>query len=273
MKGRASIEGILLAVFFIAVTGAVIAAFALKEWRPPVASDHGRGVDSMITYILIVTGAVFLIGHVVLVFFLLRYREAGGATYKPVSDRGELWSALVPVLVMTLAGEGGVLLIGLPVWSQVYGPPPKDALEVEVVGRQFAWMFRYPGADGKFGRVKPELVGKPARNTLGLDRKDAAARNDIVVETLVIPAGRPIVVRLRSHDVLHSFSIPEFRVKQDIIPGLTGRTQFIADRPGTYEIACAELCGMGHYTMRAIVKVLPEEEFKKWLAQQSGVFE
>lgn len=269
---RGSVDAVLLAVFFLVLTGLVVAGFALREWRPPVASAHGGSIDRLITYLLAVTGVIFVVGHAVLSWFILRHRK-GDAVYKPVSRRTEWAWALAPVLFMTLVAEVGVLALSTPVWAKMYGPPPEDALVIEVVGKQFEWIVRYPGKDGKFGRTKPALV-RDADNPLGLDEEDPDARDDIVFRgSMHLPAGRPVLIRLRSHDVLHSFTIPEFRVKQDVIPGYTGSTQFTPARLGTYEIACVELCGLGHYRMRGFAHVKPPAEFDKWLSEQVGWFE
>lgn len=271
-RSRGSIHITLLMLFFGIMTGAVVAAFCLRGWLPRVASEHGPSIDGMIRYLLIATGGVFVVGHAVLIAFLWRYREGSSEGYRPVNPKKEWLWALVPVLIMTMISEGGVLLIGLPVWAKVYGEPPKDALVIEVVGKQFEWLVRYPGADGKFGRVSPHLV-HATENPLGLDPSDPSARDDIVLRSLTIPSGRHVVIRLRSHDVLHSFCIPEFRVKQDVVPGFTATTQFTATIPGTYEIACVELCGLGHFRMRSVVTVKTPDQFEKWLRSQVGWFE
>lgn len=267
-----SVHLVLLVVFFLFVTLATVGGFLVREWLPRVASEHGPGVDRMIAYLLIATGVVFVTGHLVLIWLLWRYRASRNEAYRPASPRTEWVWALVPVLAMTLIAEGGVFAIGIPVWSQVYSDPPKDALVVEVCGKQFEWLVRYPGRDGTFGRVDPKLVDSNA-NPLGLDQSDPAAKDDIVARTLTIPAGRRVVVKLRSHDVLHSFSIPEFRIKQDVVPGFTATTQFTGTVPGTYEIACVELCGLGHPRMRAVCNVKTREQFERWLDMQVGWFE
>lgn len=274
MKNRLSVEAVVLALFLVLVAVLTAAGFLWKEWRPPVATVHGQGVDRMITYLLVTTGILFLVGHGVLVWFLLR--PAGeGAGYKPVRPRTEWIWALVPVLAMSAISEAGVLVIGMPVWADIYGPVPEDAVTVEVVGKQFEWLVRYPGKtrSAKYGRVEAKFV-HDTDNPLGLDEKDSDATDDIVLRgTLVLPVGRTAVIRLRSQDVIHSFSVPEFRVKQDVIPGYAASTKFVPNRTGTFEIACTELCGLGHYKMRGVVKVVAEEEFKSWLAEQTGWFE
>jgi cytochrome c oxidase subunit 2 len=167
----------------------------------------------------------------------------------------------------------GVLAKGLPVWEMIYGATPPEALVVEVTAQQFEWIVRYPGKDGVFGRTRPDLVSGEA-NPAGLDPADSAAVDDVVTRgALHLPAGRAVVARLQARDVLHSFSVPAFRVKQDVVPGMVIPTQFVPTTPGRYEIACAELCGAAHYRMRGRVIVHPPEEFAAWLSTQAGFFQ
>ncbi|MCI0340040.1 MAG: cytochrome c oxidase subunit II [Planctomycetales bacterium] len=262
-----------LAAFFVVLAALTALGFAAISWLPVVASEHGPGVDRTIVYILVVTGVLFLVGHAVLAGFVWRYSRGGTPEYRPLSPKVEWSWALLPVLALTVASEVGVLVIGGPAWSQIYGETPAGALEIEVVGKQFEWLVRYPGKDGRFGRTAAELV-HDVRNPVGLDKKDPAASDDVVLRgALHLPEGRPVVVRLRSLDVLHSFAIPELRVKQDIVPGHLGRTQFRPVRAGSYELACAELCGLGHYRMSGKVVVEPAPEFERWLREQAGWFE
>ncbi len=172
------------------------------------------------------------------------------------------------VFLMMAISEIGVLVVGLPVFSQIYGEAPEDAFEVEVVGKQFEWLVRYAGPDGVFGRVDPELV-HDSRNPLGLDKGDQAAKDDIVKRGVVtIPVDRTTVIHLRSLDVIHSFTVPLFRVKQDMLPGFTARTMFIPERTGEFELACAELCGLGHFRMQGKIVVKSEESLAQWLSEQ-----
>jgi cytochrome c oxidase subunit 2 len=183
--------------------------------------------------------------------------------------------------------EGGVLVVemvllfafSIPLWAARvdHVPPESDALVVHLTAEQFAWNVRYAGPDGAFGRTDINLIDLQ-NNPLGLDRSDPAAKDDVTtLNQLYLPANRPIIVKLRSKDVIHSFNVPEFRVKQDAIPGLTIPVWFIPNvttaemrtrtgNPGfQYEIACAQLCGLGHYRMRGFVTVLPDGEFQQWM--------
>lgn len=269
---RRSIEAPLVAIFFFALTGLTLYGFMARRWLTPVASEHGPGVDKVINYLLVTAGAIFVIGHGVLATFIWRYSR-GDAAEARVSKRTELLWALIPVLILTLVSEVGVLMLGMPVWAQVYGETPPDALQVEVVGKQFEWIVRYPGKDGVYGRTKPEFVDE-MENPLGLDEDDPAAVDDVIQRgSLYLPQDRTARIRLRSHDVLHSFTIPEMRIKQDVVPGTAQFTQFKPTQAGEYEIACAELCGLGHYRMRGRSVVMPADEFDAWLAKQVGWFE
>lgn len=269
---RQTPEIIALVLLFLSITILAVVGFS-KDWMPTVASEHGVGVDGVIRYLLLTTGTILVIGTLVFVAFLWLYgrgRPTGSPKTSPRTERR--WS-LVPVLGMTLVAEAGVLVKGLPVWEQVYGEAPANAIVVEVTAQQFEWIIRYPGKDGTFGRTDPTLIHKTA-NPAGLDREDPAAQDDLVFrDRLHLPAGWPVLLRLRSRDVLHSFSVPAFRVKQDVVPGIVGSTKFVPTQPGRYEIACAELCGMGHYEMGGSVVVYSPEEFEAWLQNQTGWFQ
>lgn len=265
-------KALALIVFFAAICVYVIHAFATIV-PPDVASQHGEGVDSVIHYLFWSTGFIFIVGHLVLITVLIRSTGEKAPEFAPESRKVEWRWAAGAALGMALIAETGVLLLGLPVWSQVYGEPPEDVVHCEVVGLQFNWLVRYPGKDGVFGQCKPELVAE--WNPFGLDEDDPNALDDIVVESgqLMLPKGRTARVQLRSHDVIHSFCVTEFRTKQDLIPGFTTHAQFKPTKTGTYEIACAELCGLGHYKMRTIVKVMEPAEFESWLKAQVGYYE
>jgi cytochrome c oxidase subunit II len=160
------------------------------------------------------------------------------------------------------------LFNALGLWAQITSAPPADAFVVEVTGQQFAWNIRYPGKDGIFGRTDPKLVSPEASNFIGLDRSDPNAADDIMMQNqLFLPAGRPVRVRIRSLDVIHSFFLPNFRVKQDAMPGMTVETWFVPTQTGDFEIACAQHCGLGHYRMRGQVHVVPASELEARIKQ------
>ena len=201
----------------------------------------------MIRYLLIATGIIFVAGHLVLALFVWKYGRRSTSDAPTISRKLERRWSIVPVIIMTGISEIGVLTIGLPVWSKIYEEPPADVVRVEVTGRQFEWLVRYPGKDGVFGRTDLKLVHK-IDNPVGLDETDPAALDDIVEPTskkIRIPVDRTVLIQLRSRDVIHSFAVPDFRVKQDLIPGMELSTKFKAVKTGTFELMCAELCGLG----------------------------
>jgi cytochrome c oxidase subunit 2 len=146
-------------------------------------------------------------------------------------------------------------------------PEDHEALRVDVLAEAFAWNIRYPGEDGQFGRVDAETISYD--NPFGLDYDDPASEDDIVtVNQLAIPVNQEVELTMRSKDVIHSFFLPNFRIKQDVVPGLQTRMHFTAVKTGLFEIACAELCGLGHYRMRGEVHAMEPEEFEAWLESQ-----
>jgi cytochrome c oxidase subunit 2 len=166
-----------------------------------------------------------------------------------------------------------ILLVGfsIPFWAKKVNSFPNrpDAIEVRIVAEQFAWNIHYPGKDGKFGRTSFKLFDQQS-NPIGLDLQDPYAKDDITtVNQLHIPVGKPIIVHLSTKDVIHSFALPEMRVKQDTIPGMSVQTWFTPIKTGKWEIACAQLCGIGHYRMKGFMTVHSEKDFEDWLSKQS----
>lgn len=267
MKDTRSGLGVALAVtlWFLGFGVFVLGA---RRYLPEVASEHGRGIDVMLIYLLVATGVLIVVGHLVLGYFVFRFSRAGQVSPTLPGARAQRFWSVAPAILMTLVAEGGVLVLGIPVFGQLYTQePPADAVVVEVTGEQFTWNVRYPGADGEFGRTDPALIS--AENSLGVDPSDPAAADDIHDLALIhVPVNRPVKVRLRSKDVLHSFFLPHHRIKQDAVPGMTIETWFVPNREGEFEIACAELCGFGHYQMRGFLRVVSEEEFERYLAEK-----
>lgn len=268
-RGRSEARVLALVVWLLPV---LVVAVGVKRWLPPLASEHGAGIDRMLNYLLVTVGGLFLLGHFVLGYFLWRFSREQHVTYRLASFKVERRWSLIPVVLMTLVAEGGVFVLGLGVWSKLYAAaPPAEAIPVEVTAEQFAWNIRYPGQDGVFGRTDPRLMSLD--NPLGLDEKDPAAQDDVVVlNELYLPVNRPVRIRLRSKDTLHSFFVPSLRVKQDAVPGMTIQIWFVPTEVGTYEIACAELCGFGHFQMRGLLRVLPPEEFEQQLKEEPPFF-
>lgn len=254
---------------------------------PEVASAHGPAIDSLIGWVHWLMLVIFVGWGIFFAWLLWRYRAGMNprADYHGLQSHASNWAEIGVALAEA------VLLIGfsIPLWSDRVDefPTGENVVEVRVVGEQFAWNVHYPGADGTWGDTRAELVD-PSSNPLGLDPNDPAGEDDVItLNQLHLPVDRPAIVHLSSKDVIHSFGIPEMRVKQDAIPGLsipvwftpTVTTAEMRERHGkpddwTYQIACAQLCGLGHYRMIGYVTVETEGEYRAWLdsrlAQKSG---
>lgn len=258
--------GLLLAIVIFLLTAAGVGmALAARSrwWLPPVASVHGVEVDRLFYSTLVITGAVFVLVHVIMAVFVWRFgaHGEGRALYWPDHRPLELTYTIIPAIALAV-----MVSMGAVVWARMHSAPPQDALTVDVRGEQFAWLARYPGPDRVLGRIDPKRIG--GDNPLGLDPADSRAADDITSRDIHLVANRPVRVRIRARDVVHSFFLAEFRVKQDAVPGMTVEIWFTPTREGEYELACAELCGVGHYIMRGKVKVESQQAFDAWLAQQ-----
>lgn len=259
----------------LAVAVWILAALAVflavsRDWFPALASVHGAGVDRMLRYTMATTGVMILAGHLALGYMLWRFGGRSRAASGIASERTQRNWSLAAAAFMALVAEGGVLALGFPVWNQYFGATaPPNALTLEVTAEQFAWNVRYAGPDGIFGASSPKLI--TLDNPLGLDPSDPTGRDDIVgLNVLHAVAGRPVKIRLRSKDVVHSFFLPNLRVKQDAVPGMTIEFWFTPTRTGRFELACAQLCGFGHYEMKGLLIVQTPEEFAHWAAEQSN---
>jgi cytochrome c oxidase subunit 2 len=234
-------------------------------WFPAAASVQAAAIDHDFSVAFWILGALFVAGQAVLAFVLFRRPAVAQSKNWRGNFRFEIgWTLAVTVIFFWFHISGGHL------WSKLHrAEAHTDQLTVEVTGAQFQWYFRYPGPDGVFGRTDAAKFAKPDEgNPLGFDPADRAARDDIVSTSLVVPVGRSVRLQLRSQDVIHSLFIPAMRFKQDAVPGMAIETHFTPDKLGNYEISCAELCGIGHYRMRAVVRVVSEAEFEKWLESQ-----
>ena len=212
-----------------------------------------------------ITGIAFVAVESLLVIFLVRYRQRPGrrAAYTHGNSLIEIIWTVIPALILVW-----LAFFNQRIWAQVRGTPPPADLEVEITGEQFAWNIRYPGTDGTFGRTDRALVDQ-VTNPIGLDRSDPKAADDVVtLNQLHLPIDQTVLIYLKSKDVIHSFFVPQFRFKQDAVPGITGRVWVRPVKTGQMEIACAELCGLGHYRMRGFLTIEPAETFTTWLATQ-----
>jgi cytochrome c oxidase subunit II len=247
---------------------------------PPLATAHGAQIDSLIAWTHVFMFVLFIGWGAFLAYALIRFRRSKN----PVGDYAGVKSHASSYLEVAVFVVEVILLAGfsIPIWAARVDhlPAESEALLVQVTGEQFAWNIHYAGPDGKFGRTDITKIDLQS-NPLGLDRDDPNAKDDVTtVNQLYLPVNKPVLVRLRSKDVIHSFGVPEFRVKQDAIPGLTIPIWFVPNvttaemRSKTgkpefqYEIACAQLCGLGHARMRGFVTVLPPGDFQKWLDEK-----
>ena len=235
-------------VLFLLVPVLGVATFALapwlKSWLPSDVSQHGHTIDHLFYFILWLTGAVFVATEVALFFFLWRYD--GQTSNRPVKFMHGSHSLEVVWTILPAATLLFIAIYQMNAWAESKMRPPQMAPTVEVTGRQFEWRIRYPGLK--------------AQGTIG-DQDDIFVVND-----LHIPVNEEILIELKSMDVLHSFFLPNLRVKQDAVPGMKVPVWFRATQVGTYDIVCAELCGWGHYKMKGRLTVESREEFERWLA-------
>jgi cytochrome c oxidase subunit 2 len=233
-------------------------ALSLRTWGLPFdASAHGPAVDRHLLLNLWIILGLAALAHVILLVGLVVRRRTEATSwrveYLPLAALALLFAFL------TIRAER--------LWAAArYTGAEPSALQVQVVGEQFVWYFRYPGTDYTFGITRPRLVDAGAGNPLGIDPADGHGADDIVTSELVLPANRQVDLRINSLDVIHGFSVPQMRLKQNAVPGMTIHVHFTPKVPGTYAILCTQVCGLGHYRMNANLLVLPAKDFAAWLA-------
>jgi cytochrome c oxidase subunit 2 len=246
------------------------------------ASKHGEEIDTMLYITIAITGVVFFITQILLFWFAYKYQysEKRKAFYFPHDNRLEIVWTVVPAIALTV-----LVGFGLFYWFRITGEAPKDSLVVEVTGKQFGWIFRYPGKDNTFGKKYFKNISDKDGNSLGLLWDDPYAHDDIVVgNEMYIVKNQPVKLVINSRDVVHDVGLVHFRMKMDAVPG-TPTTMWFVPKYTTdemkerthnpdfeYEISCDQMCGKGHYTMRGIVKVVTPEEFILWKAKQKPNF-
>ncbi len=299
-QGRWMLAFLILFLTFCVATTIYFKDYLLGYGPHESASAHGHLIDNMFSVTLIFTGIVFVITHIALFYFAWKYhgRKDGRASFIAHNNTLEIiWSA-IPAFVMTF-----LVVKGLVAWNAIMADikPDEDVIEIEATGTQFSWYLRYPGPDGALGERNFRLI--TATNPLGQDWKDVKNLDDIQPSEIVLPVNHKVRVRITSRDVLHSFFLPQFRVKMDALPGLP--TYFVFTPTKTteqyreelskypeyqkpkdpsdpdskkmwedfnYELACAELCGKGHFSMRRVVRIVTEPEYEAWLSQQHSYY-
>ena len=244
----------------------------MLEWlgMPVAASSHAGEVDRIMMLVHWLMTVLFVGWGLFFGYVLFRFRSGRNPKASYAGARGRFASVV----------EGGVLVseivllafFSIPFWSTNVDalPPEPQSTVVRAVAEQFSWNFHYPGADGAFGRTDITLVDPD--NPLGLDRRDAAAKDDITtINILNLPVGKPVIIYLSSKDVIHSLGMPEMRVKQDAIPGIVQPVWFTPTATGRWDIACSQLCGLAHYRMRAIYSIQSPEQYAAWLAEEAAL--
>ncbi|MCA8256766.1 c-type cytochrome [Burkholderia sp. AU31624] len=238
--------------------------FASPWWITPIASNWVR-MDDMLTITLVITGAFFIAINLFIVVALVRYRHRSGhrAAYEPHNRKLEWW-----LIGLTIVGVAALLAPGLFVYAD-YIRPPRNALQMEVLGQQWQWRFRFAGPGGKLGTTDVRYISND--NPFGLNPADPNGRDNYLIDgpEVHLPLNRPVQVLARSRDVLHDFYVPPFRARMNMVPGMVTTFWFTPTQAGRYDILCAQLCGIGHSGMRGVVVVEDEAAFSRWLAQQA----
>jgi len=267
-----------LFILFLVVGFSLLIWYSIANfhlYQRPIASEHGVETDRLFWITMAITGVVFVITQILLFYFSYRYQHkpTRRALFFPDNNRLEFIWTIVPAVVLT-----ALVVYGLFVWNNVMKPAPENAEIIEVMGYQFAWKVRYPGKDGELGAHDFRLID--ATNEFGLDFTDRLAFDDFTPREMHLPKGKPVEFRIRARDVLHSVFAPHFRLKMDAVPGMPTRFWFIPTKSTAdmrietgnpefnYEIACAEVCGRGHFSMRLLVVVDEPADYEKWKAEQ-----
>ena len=253
----------LAVVLILLVVGSVI-FHLLSPWTfTPLASNWAM-VDFTIDITFWVTGAVFVAVNLFMAYCVIKFRhkKEQKSVYEPENKPLETW-----LTVLTSVGVAAILTPGLFVWAK-FVEVPEEAHEVEAVGQQWHWSYRYPGEDGKFGEVDAERIS--AANPFGMDPDDPNGQDDVLVMNpeARIPVDKPVKFVLRSKDVLHNFTVAQFRVKMDLVPGMQTYMWFTPSETGRFEVLCEELCGIAHFAMRGAVVVEEADAFQAWLDEQ-----
>lgn len=230
---------------------------------PPCVTVSGEKIDAIFHMIFWLTGVVFVLTQATYITYLIKYRRRPGvkAHYSHGNNTLEVvWTTAPTIVFLALA------IYSNRIWNDdIHSEPPANALTIDVSSYQFGWQMRYPGVSGKLSPSDVKQISP--MNPFGTDATDPRTAQDVISSDLVIPVGRPIHVLLHSRDVIHSFYVPEFRLYQDCVPGRTiGWVWFQATRTGDFQLACNQLCGTGHFNMKAPIHIVSEAEFTKWLS-------
>ncbi len=241
-------------------------------WMAQDISTHGQQIDDQMSETMAEAGISFLASQILLAVFIWMFSNAKPGTKIKNFPGGATTMVLAGFL---LVGTEVLALgaFGAKAWAAVYfTPPAANSIPVQVQAGQFAFYFRYPGSDGSFGPIHPNLVSEANQNFFGIDADhDPDSKDDVVTAEMAIPVNREIHLLMHSKDVGHSFFVPELRVQQDFVPGLDLSLHFTATKVGRYEIVCTQLCGLGHYNMKAYLSVMSQEDYDNWLKKQAAL--
>ena len=250
-------------VLILLVLGSLVFHFVSPWTFTPIASNWGA-IDFTIDITLWVTGFVFVAVNLFMAYAIIRYRHREGikADYEPENTKLEVWLTVITTILVA-----ALLAPGLIVWAK-FVTPPENAIEIEAIGQQWKWTFRLPGEDGDFGHTDARLI--TVDNPFGINPDDPSGQDDILVDDAIvhIPVNEPVLFWLRSKDVLHNFTVAQFRVKMDLVPGMETYMWLEPTVVGEYEILCEELCGIAHHAMRGRVVVDEPADYQAWVASQ-----
>ena len=266
-----------LSLFFLWIGIIAIVYFTAhfsKRFLPEPSSEHGLWMDELFNYTLLIIVFVFLLTQILLFTFLFRYGNSESAVHYPYNNKIEVAWTVIPTLTFVV-----LFFFSSYYWDKIMYSKQETFLEIDIMAQQFNWQIRYPGKDGKLGRSNAALISNS--NPMGIDVTDPASKDDFTAYQMHLPKGKQIKLKIRSKDVIHSVYLPHFRVKMDAVPGMTTKFDFIprfttlemkeklGDPDFNYEMACAELCGRGHFLMLHYVVVDELSEFNKWYNQSS----
>jgi cytochrome c oxidase subunit II len=262
--------GLAAALLLFVAAPKAFAESSISWMLPENVSTYGGKIDSLFIALVWLTGAAFAAVVISLLYFCLRYRAQEGK--KAEYTHGNSFKAMAVTgtlaLLVFVGIDMNVVRMSNAAAKELYAIPKDNALRVQVLAQQFSWGFRFPGPDGKFGRC--DFKKADSTNIFGIDENDPDGKDDVVTEgALSVPVGVPVVLEMRAKDVIHSFFLPHFRVKQDVVPGMTTSMWFQATRTGEFEIACAELCGMLHSKMGGVMTVRDQAGFENWLKERA----
>ena len=266
------------------IVGLISAYYCNKHLYPKTlfaqgsASKEGEMIDTMFMVTTAITGFVFILTQVALFWFSFKYQAKEGRKvfYIPHNNKLEVIWTVIPAITLTV-----LVVIGLRHWYKITGDPPKDAMLVEITGKQFGWIYRYPGKDGELGKKHYTMIDEAKGNTLGQDFADSKNNDDVMPTTMYLIKDKPVKLVINSRDVIHDVGLPHFRLKMDAVPGIPTTLWFTPkyttkemkektnNADFEFEIVCDQLCGNSHYSMKGVIEVVTQEEYDQWMAKQT----